>query len=330
MREPAQARASSVDAERATGPAGLVSIPMRLPRKPSPLRHGDRVALVAPSGAWDAQRLARGVELLESWGLDVTVRAPGGALRYLAGGDAERGRLIGEALAAPDVRGVLAVRGGYGAARLHRWVDLAAACRDPKLFVGFSDVTILLNRLVQEAGVIAYHGPMIAADLPRLSAPGKERFRRFLFGEDGWFSGAARETWRDGAAEGRLVGGCLSVLVTTLGTPYEVDTSGAVLFLEDVAEKPYRIDRMLSHMKDAGKLRDVCGIVLGPMLDCDGGEGSAILREIFLDVLADTDVPIVYGIDAGHGTENVVLPFGCRVRLTGDAPGLELLEPVFA
>jgi muramoyltetrapeptide carboxypeptidase len=120
------------------------------------------------------------------------------------------------------------------------------------------------------------------------------------------------------------------VLVTTLGTPYEIQTDGAVLFLEDVAEKPYRIDRMLNHLKHAGKLDGVRAVVLGPMLDCDGGEGSRILREIFLDALSDVDVPIIYGIEAGHGTENVVLQFGCRVRVAPGEPRLDLLEPVFA
>ena len=251
-------------------------------------------------------------------------------MRYLAAGDAERAQQVRDAFADPGVRAIFAVRGGYGAARLHHLVDIKSVIAEPKIFVGFSDVTILLNRLVQEAGIVAYHGPMVAVDLPRLGAAERERFRRFLFGEEGWWDGSVREVWRGGEAEGPLLGGCLSVLVTTLGTPYEIETEGAVLFLEDVAEKPYRIDRMLNHMKHAGKLDGVRGIVLGPMLDCDGGEGSRILREIFLDVLSDVDVPIVYGIEAGHGTANVVLPFGCRVRLAGDDARVDLLEPVFA
>ena len=301
-----------------------------MPRKPAALKRGDLVTLIAPSGVCDAERLARGTALLEEWGLRVEPHHAGRALRYLAASDEERGRRVREALARDDVRAVLAVRGGYGAARLHRHVDLRAVVAKPKIFVGFSDVTIFLNRLVQEADLVAYHGPMIAADLPRISDAGRERFRRFLFGQDGWWDGAVREVWRDGDADGRLVGGCLSLLVTTLGTPYEIDTEGAILFLEDVAEKPYRIDRMLSHMRDAGKFEHVRGMVLGPLLDCDGGEGPALLREIFLDILGDVDFPILYGLDAGHGTNNVVLPFGCRARVDVSSLRLELLEPVFA
>jgi muramoyltetrapeptide carboxypeptidase len=288
------------------------------------------VALVAPSGRSDEEKLARGRDLLASWGLQVDATSPAAGMRYLAAEDSRRAAQLRAALEDPGVRGILAVRGGYGAARLHDLVDLKSAAIQPKVFVGFSDVTILLNRLVQEADMVAYHGPMVAVDLPRLSDLARERFRRFLFGQDGWWDGTAREVWRGGEAEGQLLGGCLSVLVTTLGTPYEIDTDGAILFLEDVAEKPYRIDRMLNHMKHAGKLDRVRGIVLGPMLDCDGGEGSRILREIFLDALSDLEIPVVFGIEAGHGTENVVLPFGCRVRLLADEARLDLLEPVFA
>jgi muramoyltetrapeptide carboxypeptidase len=302
----------------------------QLPRKPAPLRSGDRVALVAPSGACDLERLARGIDLLASWGLRVDPISQPAGLRYLAAGDAERAAQLRDAFLDPGVRAILAVRGGYGAARLYEHVEIASWGSDPKIFVGFSDVTVLLNRLVQEAGIVAYHGPMVAVDLPRLSSGARERFRRFLFGEAGWWDGGAREVWRTGTAEGPLVGGCLSVLVTTLGTAYEIDTEGAVLFLEDVAEKPYRIDRMLNHLKHAGKLEAIRAVVFGPMLDCDGGEGSRILREIVLDVLSGVDVPVLYGIDAGHGTENVVLPFGCRVRVAADGPRLDLLESVFA
>jgi muramoyltetrapeptide carboxypeptidase len=167
---------------------------------------------------------------------------------------------------------------------------------------------------------------MIAADLPRLGEQAQERFRRFLFAENGWWDGGVRECWRAGVAEGRLVGGCLSILVTTLGTAYEIETADSILFLEDVAEKPYRIDRMLQHLKHSGKFRGVRGLVLGPMIDCDGGGGPSVLREIVLDVLGDRSFPIVYGFDAGHGSGNVVLPLGCRARIDAGERMIELLE----
>jgi len=268
--------------------------------------------------------------VLESWGLRVAVETSGPGLRYLSASDRERAARLSEALGRPDVGAVLTTRGGYGAARLYPHLDLEHALPEPKIVVGFSDLTILLNRIVQEAGVVAYHGPMIAADLPQLDESARERFRRFLFGEPDWWDGTCRHVWREGTAEARLAGGCLSALVTTLGTPYEIDTDDTILFLEDVAEKPYRIDRMLSHLKHAGKLSRVRALVVGSMLDCEDGGDESLLRDIFTDVVGDRDVPIFAGLDAGHGTHNVVLPFGCRVHLDATAAQLTLLEPVFS
>lgn len=298
--------------------------------KPAALRPGDRVALIAPAGRWDDERLSYGVRLLESWGLRVEGPDRSDPMRYMSADDGARGRSIAHALADEGVRALLAVRGGFGSARLHDGLDLGKAGASPKIVVGFSDVSVLLSRLLQEAGMVCYHGPMVAADLPRLDAAQRERFRRFLFGEQGWWDGAVAEVWRAGRVSAPLVGGCLSVLVTTLGTPYEIRTEARVLFLEDVAEKPYRIDRMLTHMKHAGKLDRIAGLVLGPMLDCDDGRGPALLREIVLDAVGDLDVPVFYGLDAGHGAGNVVLPLGCRVDLDAGGRCLRLLEPALA
>ncbi|MEE8312020.1 MAG: LD-carboxypeptidase [Candidatus Binatia bacterium] len=295
--------------------------------RPVSLQAGDRVALIAPAGRWDEGRLERGVELLESWGLEVVGPGPAEPLRYMAASDRERAAAIARALRDEDIRALLAVRGGFGSARLHADLPLDDLRDRPKIVVGFSDVSVLLSRIVQEAGVVCYHGPMVAADLPRLDDDRRERFRRFLFGEPGWWNGDVTQVWRTGEASAPLVGGCLSVLVTTLGTPYEIRTEGTILFLEDVAEKPYRIDRMLTHMKHAGKLDGIEGLVLGPMLDCDGGEGPAVLRDIVMDAIGDADVPVAYGLDAGHGAGNVVLPLGCRVRLDGGERRVDLVEP---
>ena len=268
--------------------------------------------------------------LLESWNLRGRIFGEGSPLRYMAAGDAARARQLEAAFRDDEVTGVLVLRGGFGAARLHGLLDLSLLRAHRKLFVGFSDVSVLLNRIVQEAALVCYHGPMIAADLPRLSPRGQELFRRFLFNQEGWWVGVAEAAWRGGSAEGMLVGGCLSVLVTTIGTPYEIETRGRVLFLEDVAEKPYRIDRMLSHLKHAGKFDDIAALVLGPMTDCDDGEGPALLREIVLDVLSDGSFTIVFGLEAGHGSDNVALPFGCRVRVDGECARIYLLEDAFA
>ncbi len=295
--------------------------------KPSPLKAGDRVALLAPAGACDKGRLEAGTAILESWGLTVEPPSDGPALRYMAGPDEKRGGELASAFADERIRAVLVARGGYGSARLFETFDVSRLARQPKIFVGFSDVSILLNRIITEAGLVCYHGPMAAADLPRLSEAGRERFRAFLFSEPGWWDGSVREVWRPGRGRGVLKGGCLSVLVTTLGTPYEFDSSGAVLFLEDVAEKPYRIDRMLTQLRHAGKFDGASAVVFGPMTDCDGGYGPSMLRDVAMDVLSGLDCPVLYGLDAGHGSDNLPLPFGCEVGVDGGR--VELLEPVF-
>ncbi|MFQ5352969.1 MAG: LD-carboxypeptidase [Candidatus Binatia bacterium] len=288
------------------------------------------MAVVAPAGVCDPLRLASGVRLLGEWGLEVEDLTGTSPVRYMAGTDGERTSLLEQAFSRPDLRAVLAARGGFGSTRLQGRFDMARVADNPRMFVGFSDLSILLNRFVKEANLVCYHGPMIAADLLRISRRGRESFRRFLFGESGWWDGRARECWRPGSAEGQLRGGCLSVLVTTLGTAAEIETDGCILFLEDVAEKPYRIDRMMTHLRQAGKFRRVAGVVLGPMTDCDDHQGPSLLRDIVMEALDGTDCPVVWGLQAGHGCDNVVLPFGCRVRLDASAPGLELLEEALA
>ncbi|MFN2375840.1 MAG: LD-carboxypeptidase [Candidatus Binatia bacterium] len=294
--------------------------------RPRPLTKGDRVAIVAPAGAYDPVRLVQAATILESWGLLVEVPAPAKPFRYLAASDEERAQRLTEAFAREDIAAVLAVRGGYGTARLQGRFQ-AAAVR-PKIFVGYSDLSILLWRLRAEAGLLCFHGPMAASDLPRLDPEQLERFRRFLFGEQGWWAGSNLVARAPGMATGRLVGGCLSVLATTLGTPYEVDTRGGVLFLEEVGESPYRIDRLLTQLLHARKLEGVSAVVLGTFHGCGSEDDADLVMDIFDEILAPLGIPVLSGFDAGHQSGGAVLPMGCQVRVSADARSIELLEPV--
>lgn len=298
--------------------------------KPRPLQRGDRVALAAPAGFSDPERIEQGAAVLRGWGLEVEGLPAMEHHRYFAASDPSRARLLEDLFARPDLGAVLAVRGGYGCARLVDHLSLGALAAFPKIFVGYSDVTLLLDRIVREQGAACFHGPMVASDLTRLNAEELERFRRFLFGLDGWWNGDFAEVWSAGQGSGPLVGGCLSVLVTTLGTPFEIDTRGCVLFLEDVAERPYRIDRMLVHLRQAGKLDHLQALVLGSFADCCGGEGPEVLRRIFEEVLDGISCPVVFGLDAGHLSGNVVLPMGCQVDVNSDRGQVLLLEDPFA
>jgi len=300
--------------------------------KPDRLRPGDVVGVVAPAGAVDEVRLAAGVRVLESWGLEVRL---GDAVLdragYLAGTDAARRNDLERMLAAVDVRGVFCARGGYGSQRLVPDLDLAAVARRPKLLVGYSDATALLNALVG-AGMAAVHGPMVATDIARgLTPRSLAHLRSLLFDPLYRWEADVPVTVRPGRATGPLVGGCLSVLVTALGTPWALDTRGAILFLEDVHEVPYRIDRMLTHLHQAGKLDHVAGIVFGTMAACPPRDGVALI-DVVQEFFADAPYPVGFGLPAGHdpaatGVDNMALPLGVRATLDTTEHRLVPLEP---
>jgi len=297
-------------------------------RKPLPLRKGDVIAICAPAGPVDASRLDRGIVRLRTAGFipevaDGVLASEG----YLAGGDAHRARQFEWALALPEGRAVMAARGGYGTARILPLVDWKRAVRRRKLIVGFSDLTAVLSYLSTRAGFPCLHGPMAAADLALRFDPGAlDAFVRLAAGEvsprEPW--GEPTERIRGGAAEGVLAGGCLSVLSGLLGTPYEPDFRGALLFLEDVGEPAYRIDRMLTQWVQSGRLSKVAGILVGKMTPARGEPEDGI-RRLFREVGKRLAVPVRYGFPAGHDGINVSLPFGVRARI--DAKGrLFLLE----
>ena len=299
--------------------------------KPGRLRRGDVVAVVAPAGVVDAGRLEAGVRVLEGLGLSVVLGDSVLArTHYLAGDDAARRADLERMLDAPDVRAVFVARGGYGSQRLVPALDLGRIAARRKLLVGFSDATALLGAAV-EAGVIAVHGPMVAADLARgLTPRSLAHLQALLFDPDYRWRAEAPTTIRPGRATGRLVGGCLSVLVTTLGTRWAPDTRGAVLFLEDVHEYPYRIDRMLTHLRQAGMLDGVAGVVFGTMAACRSANGVTA-EDVVRACFADAPFPVAFGLPAGHDPaesdiENLALPLGVPVALDADRGDLMALD----
>jgi muramoyltetrapeptide carboxypeptidase len=298
--------------------------------RPRALVSGDRVAVVAPSSRYDRAALRRGAAVLESWGLAVDLPPESSPHRYLAASDDERAALLTEAFVRDDVAAVMAVRGGFGAARLLGRFDPALAAARPKIFLGYSDLTVLLGRLQNEAGLVCFHGPMVSSDLARLPAEALEPFRRFLFGEAGWWKGAGLTGRTSGAATGRFTGGCLSMLATTIGTPYEFDARGRVLFLEDIAEPAYRIDRLLTHLLHAGKFDGVAAVVLGTFTDCDPKDEPGLVMQVIDEILGGLGVPVVSGFDAGHYSGGGLVPMGCEVRVDADAGTVELLESALA
>lgn len=292
--------------------------------EPPSLHAGDRVAVVAPSGPADPDLLDRGCAVLRGLDLDVVLGdhvldhgAPVGRgvaeLSYLAGADAERAADLQRAWCDPGVSAVLCARGGYGAARLLGHLDWSALRRaDPKLLHGSSDVTALHVAFGERLGVTTSFGPMVASLLADAEPESLAHLRAWFFGEGAPVPGT--RALRGGQARGTLTGGNLALLVSLLGTPYApAPAAGRIAFLEDVTEAPYRVDRMLTQLLQAGWFDGVAGIALGTWVDC--GDLSAV----FADRLDPLGVPILEGLPVGHGPRQRTLRLGAPALLDADA-----------
>jgi muramoyltetrapeptide carboxypeptidase len=290
---------------------------------PPPLRPGDAVRVVAPSAAFDADAFARGLTVLESrLGLRPRMRPDiDSRSAYLAGDDVRRIEEWREAVADPEASAIFCARGGYGAMRILAAVDPAPLLARPKLLVGFSDVTAL-HATLNRAGLVTVHGPVVT-QLGRAPEDALAHLEALLSGRaprpgpwDAPAPGAGlvgSAPIRPGRATGPLLGGNLTVLAHLLGTPFAPRLDGAVLFLEDVGEKPYRIDRDLTQLRLAGALDHLAGVAVGQLRQCDeaGVEGRAVVRE----AVAALGVPAVEGLPAGHEDRNLAFPLGARATI---------------
>ncbi|HEY8461243.1 MAG TPA: LD-carboxypeptidase [Blastocatellia bacterium] len=304
--------------------------------KPPALRDGDAVAIVAPASNLKADYLARGVAEIERLGF--RARYEPGILdkaRYTAGDDERRAAELMRAFADPDVKAVWAARGGYGSMRLFKLLDEDLIGRRPKIFIGYSDITALSLYLYRRFGWVTFHGPMASKDL----AGGEEHYDRETLIKA--ISGASPmgeiksdriEILHRGAEEcvtGRLLGGCLSLITAMIGSPYELDTRGSILFLEDAATRPYAIDRMLQQLKLAGKFDEVRGIVFGEMTDCvQHADQGYRIQDVLAECTADLNIPVMFGLPSGHSPRgNLTLPFGVTATLDAGRGALSINEP---
>ncbi|MGK5451125.1 S66 peptidase family protein [Streptomyces radiopugnans] len=301
--------------------------------RPRRLRPGDRVAIVAPSGPVERERLDAGVDVLRGWDLDPQVMPhvldvhP--RLDHLAGTDADRARDLTEAWCDPSVAAVLAARGGYG---VQRMVDLAdwdaMRAAGPKPFVGYSDLTVLHEAFATRLGLATLHGPMPATVSFLKDGPTQEHLRATLFAPETVtrITSPTARTLVPGRASGTTYGGCLSLLAGQTGVPGRdrARPDGGILLLEDVGEPPYRLDGYLTHLLRSGELDGVAGVVLGSWHDCGPYER---VREVLLDRLAPLGVPVVEELGFGHGPATLTLPLGVRATLDADTRTLTLEEP---
>ncbi|MGA8340836.1 MAG: LD-carboxypeptidase, partial [Candidatus Sulfotelmatobacter sp.] len=251
---------------------------------------------------------------------------------YFAGSVERRTRELEEMFVRDDVRAIVCARGGYGANYLLKELDLEKIKAHPKIFVGYSDITTLLTWFHDVGGFITFHGPMAAKDWAHEDGVDLASWQAAVSGTTAWdvALGAAVSGLVEGDAEGVLYGGCLSIVVASLGTPYEIKTAGTILFLEDLAAKPYQIDRMLMQLKLAGHLNAVRGIVFGEMLDCvQTANQGYTLQDVVTRIVGDLRVPVAFGVRSGHVTSgNITLPFGVQAKLTVRSAqvGLRILE----
>jgi muramoyltetrapeptide carboxypeptidase len=300
-------------------------------RRPPALRPGDRIGVCAPAGAVDGEALDRGLAALRALGFDVvegeSVRARS---LFAAGTAAARVRDLQALWDDDSVAGIVCARGGAGAGAVAGAIDGGALAARPKVFMGYSDVT-QLHTLLNAEGLVTFHGPMVAKDFAE-GLHDEASLRAALGATGGWTAGAAR-TLRAGEAWGTLLGGCLSVLGASAGTPWALqpDTKGTILFLEDLNEPPYRLHRTLTQLRASGAFAGVRGVLFGEMKDCGARDVPYTLEDVLLDALsAGLDVPVAIGLPSGHTTgSNVTLPLGVRAHLScpSAAPArLDILE----
>ncbi len=292
--------------------------------RPPALRKGDVIGICAPaSPPLRRDDLARGIAYLEGLGYRVE---PGRNLYkkdgYLAGSDRERASDLNRLFSDRSVRAIVALRGGYGSMRILPMIDYAVVRRNPKIFVGYSDLTAVQMALWAKCGLVSFAGPMAAAGMARgLEGEAEETLWRMLTSRHPFGPLRTPATViRRGTASGTLLGGNLSMISHLAGTPYLPPARNGVLFFEDIGEQPYRIDRMFQHLRLAGTFGGVRGVILGHFADCvpEKGKPSLSLRRIFDDVFGDFDVPVVSGIRHGHLAASLTLPVGLRVTIEAE------------
>ena len=291
------------------------------------------ISVISPASFANPERIERGVERLRSLGFSPKLGActqTRGPL-YFAGSPEQRLADLHGAFADAGTSIVASVRGGYGSNYLLGALDAELIRNHPKPFFAYSDLTGIQLRLLDQLGLPAFHGPMVAADFALDNGVHLPSFRAALAGKP--YSVGSAEGLRPlkpGIARGTLYGGCLSILVALLGTPWEPATEGKLLFVEDLAAKPYQVDRMLWQLHAAGKLNSVRGIIFGEMLDCvSPGAPADLIDEVILHFFRDVDIPMAIGLRSGHvSRENVTLTFGVEAEMTvGANAQLHILEP---
>ena len=293
--------------------------------KPKALSPGDRLAIVAPASGFDRSEFELGLTELRALGFDPVYDESIFDRRvYVAGEAAERAEAFRKAWLDPDIAGLVGVRGGYGSVHLLPWLTPTELQRRPKVFLGYSDLTSLLVHLTTGCGVVGFHGPTVVGRLSKgEGAYDRESLKRVTmvaepFGE---LSPDSLEILNPGEATGTLLGGTLTQLVASLGTPYAfAPQKPFLLFIDEIGERPYRLDRMLTQLRLSGLLSAASGVIWGELPSCDEPAGKPTARATVADLLSDFRGPVVFGFPSGHTRGSAItLPFGVRTRLSTES-----------
>lgn len=321
------------------------SIPLYFPPeklKPERLKPGDTIGLITPGSYITGEELSISIKNLNGLGFNVvynnSILSKNG---YFSGTDKQRAAEVDQMFQRADINGIICARGGYGCARILPLLNYNIIKMNPKVFMGFSDVTALLYGIYKQTGLICFHGPVGISTYSDFST---EYFRNTLMepednlvlknavpeGDDDEYK---PYTIKDGVGRGELVGGNLSVVVSLIGTQYDIIIRNKIIFLEEMEEEPYRIDRMLTQMKMAGKFDGAAGVALGVFKDCKPTEKSSFdssftLKEVLNDRLGDLNIPVVYGMSFGHIKDKFILPFGITAELDSSNQTITLIETV--
>ena len=276
------------------------------------LQTGDTIGIATPASPYHRKNFEAGIQILKQWGFNVARGRAVSRKGYLAGTDRERAEELMGFFLDPAIKAIICSRGGYGAMRLLDLLDYKTIRKHPKLFLGFSDITVLLMALWKKSRLMTFHGPMVVS-LPKLNPLSLARVRSVLSGAYAFeIPLCPVEPFSGRSTEGILLGGNLTLLAHLIGTPYEPDWNRALLFLEDCGEAPYRLDRLFTHLKMRGALKKISAILLGQF---SGPNQQKLTSRWFKTWLADLEVPVWTGLPIGHGFQNFTLPVGAPAYL---------------
>lgn len=296
------------------------------------LQLGDTIGVVAPAGIENSESIQKGIDKLISLGFKVKIgKHVYKKWGYFAGEDFERAKDIMDMFMDNEVAMIQCVRGGYGAMRLLPYINFRIIRKRPKIFMGYSDITVLLNYINKKTGLITFHGPMLTSNLEDETT--LHSFLQTITNSKNGYElenscNIPLESNSDKTVEGKIVGGNLSLICSTLGTKYEVDLENNILFIEEVGEAPYRIDRMLTQLALSQKLKKCAGILLGQFTDCEDSKSKFSLREVIEDRLLCLNKPVLMNFASGHDYPKLTLPIGAKARLNCKKCTIEVLSSV--